>query len=210
MTYDELKEVDRLDTIIKVIEEGTVIKDSTLSLFPLFPDVIIFGDEAWKTNEGIAQFIADFVHPVDEKCVSRFFQEIALRIVSDPYLDDNDTRKNLHVKYRLLYNQHYSLFKKPDALSEWAEMRGVYFWHEYIIQSKRAEQFKRIIKKQDDDELFKISYKIKRVYGFTDREITYLQYFCSQAKLNDLDSSLNVALYNWSKKKKTGKSTVSE
>lgn len=210
MTYDELKEVDRLDAVRMVLPEGAIIKDGTLNVFPYYPDIIIFGDEYCETNEGIARFIAEFVHPVDEKDVSRFFQEIARRIVSDPILDDVDTRKNVHVNYRLLYNQHYSLFKKPDALSEWAEMRGVYFWHEYIIQSKRAEQFKRIIKKQDDDELFKISYKIKMVYGFNDREITHLQYFCSQAKLNDLDSSLNVALYNWSKKKKTGKSTVSE
>lgn len=210
MTYDELKEVDRLDAVRMVLPDGTAVTDRTLNFFPYYSDIIVFGNEYCESNEGIAKFIDEYVCPENEKDVTAFFQEIARRIVSDPILDDVDTRKNTHVNYRLLRDQHYSLFKKPDALSEWSEMRGIYFWHEYIIQSRRQEQFKKIVKKQDDDELFKISYKVKKVYGFSEREITYLQYFCSQAKLDDLDSSLNVSLYNWSKKKFTGKSTVSE
>jgi hypothetical protein len=74
---------------------------------------------------------------------------------------------------------------------------------------RRSEQFKNILKEQEDKELIKISKKIQQIYSFTEMEMIYLQYFCSQSKLDDLDPSLNTLIYLWGKQKKTGKSTVS-
>ena len=55
----------------------------------------------------------EYVCPENEKDVTAFFPgKLPARIVSDPILDDVDTRKNAHVNYRLLRDQHYSLFQK--------------------------------------------------------------------------------------------------
>lgn len=210
MNYSALKRLDRIDAARMVLEGEVSLGDKRLNYLPYYPDVVVYGDTYAESYDGIADFLIKYVQPESERDVSIFFEQIARRIVSDPLLDDSETRKHIHVNYRILYTQHFSLFKKPDTLSEWAEMRGTYFWYEYIIIARREAEFKKIIKKHDDDELLKISYKIRKVYGFSDREMTYLQYFCSIAKLDDVDSSLNVSLYNWSKKKFTGKSTVSE
>jgi hypothetical protein len=210
MNYDDLKSIPRLDAIRRVLPEGQEMTDKITTVFPYFSDVIIFGGDYWRSNQSIADFINEFMQPANDYEIIQFLQEMVYRIVTDPALSSADSRKYIHVDYQLLYKQHYSLYKSPDALFDWAEAKGTFLWFEFTLSERRKEQFKRIIKAHDEDALFRISRRIKKIYGFTDREVTYLQYFCSQAKLDNLDSSLNTFLYLWSQEKFTGKTTVSE
>lgn len=208
MNYDGLKKVERLEAIRLVLPPGTDLTDRIIESFPYFPEVIIFGGNYWKSNDLIADFINEYVKPKSEKDITKFLQDIVDRITSDPYLYDSDARKTVNIDYKRLYSQHASLYKSPDSLFDWAELKGDFMWFEYILSKRRAEQFENIVKEYDEDAMIKVARKIKQIYDFTEREITYLQYFCSQAKLEDLDPSFNTFLYLWSDEQFTGKSTV--
>ena len=208
MKYAQLKTLDRLEAIKMVLPPEMEVSDNIADTFPQFSEVIVFGGNFWKSNDQIADFINEYIQPKTEKDISEFLQEIAYRIASDRILADSECRKNVNVDYRLLYKQHCSLFKSPDALFDWAEAKGVFIWFEYVLAARRLKQFQNVLKPYSDEGLFKISRKIKSIYNFSEREIIYLQYFCSQAKLEDLDPSLNTFLYLWSDEQFTGKTTV--
>jgi len=210
MEYETLKELDRENAIQKVTPEGTKLNSTIVNQFPEYPDVIVFGGNYWKSNELISDFIDRYIDPKSETDISSFLQEIAYRIVSDPGLAEQETRKNKNIDYQLIYRQHYSLYRSPDMLFDWSESKGTFIWFEHILPKRRQKQFAKIIKDQDDEKLTEISDRIKKIYNFSDLEIIYLQYFCSQTKLDDLDPSLNTVLYLWSKEKMTGKTTISE
>lgn len=208
MNYQQLKLLDRLEAIQMVLPPETDVSDNIADIFPQYSEVIVFGGNYWKSNDLIADFINEFIQPETEKDIVSFLQEIAYRIAADPMLSDTECRKKIAVDYQLLYKQHCSLYRSPDALFDWAESKGVFIWFEYVLANRRLEQFKNVLKPYDDEALFKISRRIKAVYNFTEREMIYLQYFCSQAKLEDLDPSLNTFLYLWSDEQFTGKTTV--
>ena len=210
MNYKKLKEIGRHEAIKMVVPDDVEVTNKIDKYFPFFPDVILFGGNYWKSNELIAQFVDEFVVPKSETDISNFLQDIAYRIVSDPVLAGTDSRKYVNVDYQLIYKQHFSLYRTPDLLFDWAEAKGTFIWFEHILSKRRNEQFVKIKKEQDIEKLKVISEKIKKIYSFSDLEIIYLQYFCSQTKLDDLDPSLNTFLYMWSKEQFTGKTTVSE
>ena len=210
MTYKELKEMARIDAIKAVLPPDFELADEHLASFPLNPDVIIFGGNYWKSNEGIAEFIEKYVNPQSEKDIQNFFNEFVYRIVEDPHLCIDSNRKMMNVAYTLLYKQYYSLFSNPTKVSDYAEASGTFFWFDSILKKRREIQFQKIKKAQDDAALAEISAKIKAVYNFKEAEMIYLRYFCSQTKLDDFDASLNTFIYLWSKEKGTGKTTVGE
>ena len=210
MTYNELTRLPRIDAIKIVLPDSTEINDKIVNAFPYYPEVIVFGGDYWRSNERIADFVREFIQPETDKEIVSFLQEIAYKITSDPVLSTSDSLKGAHVDYQLLHKQHYSLYRSPDALFDWAEAKGAFLWFEYVLAERRKGQFAKIMKEQDDEALTSISRRIRKIYKLSDREITYLQYFCSQAKSDGLDSSLNTFLYIWSKEKGTGKTTVSE
>lgn len=210
MNYEELKKIDRYDAIKMVIPKDTKIDTRLDNSFPDEPEVIIFGGY-YKQTESVAQFITEFVNPKKEEDIRLFLEDIAFSISEDRTLDSAELRKNVYTSYSIMYDQYNRMVRRnPDALSDWASSRATYIWFEYILMKRREQQFIKIIKSQDNDALNEITAKIKKIYNFTDIEIIYLKYFCSQAKLSDLDASLNTFLYLWSKEKKTGKTTVSE
>jgi hypothetical protein len=209
MTYEELKEMDQRDAICKVMSRSE-IDDKLTRNFPLFADIIIFGNEYWKSNELIVDFINEYLDPKSENDLSKFFTEIVYRIASDPCLDDTTMRKQIHVNYRLMYKSYLRMFSHPDSLNDWAEQKATFLWYEFILAKKRIDKFRAIVKRLEPEKLSTISKQVQDVYSLTDNEIIYLQYFCSQTKLDDLDASLNTFLYIWSNEKFTGKTTVSE
>lgn len=212
MTYDELKEIDRLEAIKMVADlpPGYDLRENEINRFPLFPDVIVFGDDYWGDVEKMTEFIDTYVKPKSEKETSKFLNDIAKRTCLDPVMDCTETRNQLSAEYKLMYKSYIKLFNHPDSRGDWAEQKGTFIWFEHILPLKRKSQFLKIVKNQDDEKLKKISARIKQIYGFSDREIIYLQYFCSQSKSDTLDASLNTFLYIWSAEKFTGKTTVSE
>lgn len=208
MTYEQLKGIDRKEAI-KMIFIDYIDETRVLNRFPSLSDVIVFGGHYWKNNELIVDFINEYVFPDNEKDIQLFLQEIAYRISSDPILTSNELRKNVDNDYSIIYDQYNKMIRRsPDTLIDWSEQKATFIWYEYILSSRREVQFKRIVKEQDTHKLNEISARIKQIYKFSDIEMIYLKYFCSQSKLNDLDTSLNTTLYLWSKEKKTGKSTV--
>ena len=211
MNYSEIKNLSRLDAIrIAQADDGLELSDGDMMQFPFSPEVIIFGAMDWEKNDTVARFVIDYVQPQIEQDVSNFLMDITRSICYDTFMDDAELRKQLNVAYRMLYKAYLRMYSHPDSLAEWAEAKGTYIWLEYILSKRREEQFKKIIKMQDNEALRAISARIKQIYGFSDREMIYLQYFCSQTKCDDLDASLNTFLYIWSKEKFTGKTTVSE
>lgn len=210
MTYHELTRLPRLDAIKMVLPDSIEINDKIVNSFPYYPEVIVFGGDYWRSNERIADFVREFIQPESDKEIVYFLQEIAYKITSDPVLSASESLKGAHVDYQLLHKQHYSLYRSPDALFDWAEAKGAFLWFEYVLAERRKGQFAKIMKAHDDEALTAISRRIRKIYKLSEREITYLQYFCSQAKSDGLDSSLNTFLYIWSKEKGTGKTTVSE
>lgn len=209
MRYKDLKLLSRADAIKMVLpNEYEELTSEMLPNFPMLPDVIIFGSEAWKGTNELIDFIEKYVSPKNEEDLWFFLSELALNICTDSIMSQNDRRKDLLINYQLVYKQYISLFNHPDKLRDWAESTGTYLWFEFILPERRKEQFEKIRKKQDNKEMRRVSLEIQKVYNFSDLEIKYLQYFCSQAKCDDLDASLNTLIYLWSKEKKTGKTTV--
>ena len=208
MTYEELKKIDR-EEAIKIVTGNTDVKRSDFSDFPDRPDVIVFGGGYCDSEREIVKFIEKYIEPKNEFQVQDFLGDISLRITRDRILSDKDALKKTLVRYQQLYRMYDSLFASPTKRIDWSTAYGTYMWYNYIVKERREAQFKNIVKEHDQSALDEISKKIKRVYKFSDREILYLQYFCSQAKRDDLDPSLNTILYLWSKAQMTGKSTVS-
>lgn len=209
MTYKELKELERIEAIRLVCPPEYKLTVGDENLFPEKSEVIVFGGNYSDSDDDIVNFINEFVHPETEKDVQDFFRDIAKSITHDPVLADNEAMKAVTINYKLLYKQHIFLYSSPDKLGDWSKAKGTYIWLTEILTKRRHEQFLKIKKPMDSFALDEISLKIKKVYGFSDLEIIYLQYFCSQSKLDDLDPSNNTFLYCWSKKKRTGKTTVS-
>jgi len=208
MNYEQLKELDRTEAIKMVLPDGFVLNDFHLKMFPQKSEVIVFGGNYWRTDASVIDFIEKYVEPNNEVDIQDFFSEMGYTIVSDPILSNNDLLKQVNVDYKLIYEQHRSLFKHPDRCNDWAQSKGTYIWFSLILPKRRQEQFVKIKKELEIDKLRKISAKIKKTYNFSDRDIMYLQYFCSQTKLDNLDPSLNTFLYLWSKEQFTGKTTV--
>jgi len=211
MKYEELKELDRNKAIKMVTDEEVEINTFVSNQFPYYSDVIIFGGHFWRTNELIAKFIDEYVQPKKEEDISDFLQEIAHRISTDPTLSNKDLIKNVNIDYSIIFDQYNRLIRNsPNKLIDWAEGNGTFFWFEHILPKRRDAQFQKIKKELDQAKLDKISSRIKNIYKFSEKEILYLQYFCSQVKCDELDVSLNTFLYLWSKEKRTGKTTISE
>jgi hypothetical protein len=210
MNYEQLKVLDRDDAISMVIPKGEKINTQIRQLFPHNPEVIIFGDY-WKTNDLIADFINKYVKPENEQKICEFLQDIAYSISSDRVLSNNEARKNVNIDYSIIFDQYNRMLRRnPDTLFDWAEAKATFIWFEYILFKRREAQFIQIVKEQDNEKLSEISSQIKKIYNFSDLEMIYLKYFCSQSKIDGLDASLNTFIYLWSKEKFTGKTTVSE
>lgn len=207
MDYGELKKIDK-HTAMKIAVEGEFDFHAYKNSFPDSPAVIVYGSMAWESVDKTIDFINEYVNPKSEKELHRFLEDICKEIVGDERLDSNDYRQQLLVQYRMLYKQHLPLFGGPNKLTEWAESYGTYIWYSSILKERRQKQFLKIIKEHEQDKLDAVSAKIKSIYKFTDKEILYLQYFCSQTKCDDLDPTLNTMLYLWSNTKGTGKTTV--
>jgi hypothetical protein len=211
MTYNDLKKLDRNKAIRMILQDDIKIDTKIENMFPDAPDVIVFGGEYWKTNDLIANFISKFVQPANENDICEFLQDIAYRISSDTTLSNNELRKNVYIDYSIIFDQYNRMIRRnPDTLFDWAESKATFIWFEYILLKRREQQFKKILKVQDNEKLSQISARVKQIYGFSDIEMIYLKYFCSQSKVDDLDASLNTFIYLWSKEKFTGKTTVSE
>ena len=208
MTYKELKELERIEAIKLVCPPEYKLTVGDENLFPEKSEVIVFGGNYSDSDDDIVNFINEFVHPETEKDVQDFFRDIAKSITHDPVLADNEAMKAVTINYKLLYKQHIFLYSSPDKLGDWSKAKGTYIWLTEILTKRRHEQFLKIKKPMDSFALDEISLKIKKVYGFSDLEIIYLQYFCSQSKLDDLDPSINTFLYCWSTEQMTGKTTV--
>lgn len=207
MTYDQLKEMDR-ETAIKIISPSiTEINTRIENAYPANSDIIIFGGY-WRTDELVAKFIDEYVDPKSEKDITNFFHELVYRICSDGSMYNQKQRDNLERDYQLIFQQYGKMYNHPDSVANWAESKATYIWFEYILPNRRKEQFLKIKKQHDIERLKEVSAKIKEIYNFTDLEIIYLEYFCSQTKLDELDPSLNTLLYFWSKEKNTGKTTI--
>ena len=139
MTYNELKEMARIDAIKAVLPPDFELADEHLASFPLNPDVLSLAVITWKSNEGIAEFIEKYVNPQSEKDIQSFFNEFVYRIVEDPHLCIDSNRKMMNVAYTLLYKQYYSLFSNPTKVSDYAEASGTFFG---LIQSlKKGAKF---------------------------------------------------------------------
>jgi hypothetical protein len=208
MNYEQLKQLDRIEAIKMVFPSDSALIDFHLKKYPQNPEVIIFGDRAWESENNVVDFIEKYVEPNSEEDIQIFFSDICRSIVRDKVLSNNDLLKQVDVDYKLIYIQHISLFKHPDRCNDWAQSKGTYIWFSLILPKRRQAQFVKIKKELELDKLRKISAKIQKTYKFSDRDIMYLQYFCSQTKLDDLDPSLNTFLYLWSKEQFTGKTTV--
>jgi len=207
MTYTQLEDLTAIEAVEMVA--GDVNVDSeVLAQIPTSPLVIIFGWKYWSSNKLIAEFVDEYVNPKDEGELADFFHYLGLTINRDPKLYKADSLKLMNIDYQLLYQQHRGLFRSPEMLDDWANNRSVYVWFDQILPEKRRVQFQKILKEQNDAALEEATKQIREVYSFSDLEITYLQYFCSQTKLDGFDTSLNIMLYVWSKLKGTGKSTV--
>lgn len=209
MNYDELKKLDREVAIKMVIPKGVKIDTKISNMFPMSPEVIVYGGHYWKSNDLIAEFVNEFIQPENEQEICDFLQDIAYKISADTVLSNNDLRKNVNIDYSIIFDQYNRMIRRsPNTLFTWAKSTSTYLWFEYILPKQRQEQFIKIVKEQDTEKLNEIASRVKQIYGFSDIEIIYLKYFCSQSKLNNLDVSLNTVLYFWSKQKMTGKSTI--
>lgn len=211
MTYNELKNLSIKEAIkkIAVLPDGYEITSRDEAAFPSYPDVIVFGGHYWKSYETLSEFIDEYVQPTSEQDIASFLREIAYRIATDPGLSTPEIRKNKNIDYSIIFDQYNKIVRySPTKLNDWSETVSIYLWFEFVLLKRRGDRFKTIIKDYDSEKFHAISAKVKKIYGFSDLEMIYLQYFCSQSKLDDLDPSLNTLLYLWSKEKMTGKTTV--
>lgn len=209
MTFDELNALEKIEAVKMVVPENVELKEKDLHKFPDDPAVIVYVGNYSESDDQFCEFIEKFDTPDSEIDVQNFLEVISKKIVKDPILSDKETIKNVDITYSIVFDQYNRLIRRsPDSLHDWAEAKGTFLWYDSILPKRRHKQFLKIKKVQDNEAMEDISSKIKKIYGFADLEITYLQYFCSQSKLDDLDPSLNTMLYLWSKEQYTGKTTV--
>lgn len=140
--------------------------------------------------------------------------KVAKKTILDPVFFDKKKQK----LYPPLFNFFLycnNLQKKGNTTEAIAAVASL-AWYSTIAPRKRDKKLRDFFGiKADFDVFCEAAEKLKEIYGFSNKDIDALRYFCCQAKFdylnkNKFDSSLNKTLYLWSEEKGTGKSTFSK
>lgn len=130
-------------------------------------------------------------------------------VLQDGYLRDKRTKEDKPTDYAL-YCRVKKIMEAPTAertIAAQAAQMWLGNFERKTLESRRKKTFGGA----KDAKACKDAYKaLMAVYGFGEREMEYLRYFVCQARRDGSDPALNRALYLWSGRKMTGKTTVSK
>lgn len=137
------------------------------------------------------------------------------KTIFNEYLDEPAflDKKNIEKLYKrrgLMYStQMENIGRNVDNLEKWSEGTANQLWFGKYALDCITEKFNELMKCEQTDELYKKSViTLKDAFRFSDLQIEMLKYFVCQSKEANCPASLNKALYFWSDKKGTGKTTV--
>lgn len=109
----------------------------------------------------------------------------------------------------MYYEQMKNICKGIDNKEKWVEGTANQLWFGTYALKCITDKFNKLMQCEQSDVLYKKSViAIKEAFRFSDLQIEMLKYFVCQSKEGNCPSSLNKALYFWSDKKGTGKTTV--
>jgi hypothetical protein len=109
----------------------------------------------------------------------------------------------------MYYEQMKGICKGIDNREKWVEGTANQLWFGTYALKCITDRFNKLMECEQSDELFKKSViDLKDSFHFSDLQIEMLKYFVCQSKDANCPASLNKALYFWSDKKGTGKTTV--
>lgn len=82
-------------------------------------------------------------------------------------------------------------------------------WYGSLAKKHLKERTDKMFKVEPNKEKFEaIVERIKKVWGFNDKDIDSLRYFVCQTKHENHNPSMNKSIYLWSEEKQTGKTTI--
>lgn len=82
-------------------------------------------------------------------------------------------------------------------------------WNGIICRRNLAENVSKIFKdKPDKQKYLDAVSKIRKIWGFTEKQIDAIRYFVCQTRHENHNPSMNKDLYLWSRAKQTGKTTI--
>jgi len=143
----------------------------------------------------------------DEREVAQSIRRCYECIIADAYLRSDDVRKNnpILLSFYNRYKKHYTTI----AFEGYCENTAKQMWLSFFAKKKRDEQLAKLIQSTPQQELYEqASERLKKIYKFTNEDITKLKLFCVQAlKGRSFPDSLRRMLYLYSEEKKTGKTT---
>ena len=149
---------------------------------------------------------ADNLEVESEKDVYNMVLKSLRRTISEPVFQDNRSLKTFPPFANFFYycqkiDRSGKMHDECTAISKIA-------WNGVIARRNIDERtFKMFL--SPNNEIYKKSVEqIKKVYGYSDKEIDGLRYFVCQTRHNDHNPSLNKSIYHWGDDKQTGKTTV--
>jgi len=147
----------------------------------------------------------DSKHEIKSLC-KRIFNDY----LTDPaFLNPKKFVQIYKQKGYMYFEQMKGICRGIDNREKWIEGTANQLWFGTYALKCITERFNKLMKCEQSEVLYRKSViNLKDAFRFTDLQIEMLKYFVCQSKEGNCPASLNKALYFWSDKKGTGKTTV--
>jgi len=125
------------------------------------------------------------------------------------FLDPKKFMQIYKQKGYMYFEQMKGICKGIDNRERWIEGTANQLWFGTYAMKCITDRVNKLMDVEQSDELYKKSViDLKDAFHFSDLQVEMLKYFVCQSKDANCPRSLNKALYFWSDKKGTGKTTV--
>lgn len=157
-------------------------------------------------NNGLENYINNGSFKSQEE-IEAFISDTFNIVLNDKVLNDSKVSKH-YPRIRNFFT-YCDRIDKAGNLHKEAKKISETCWYGELAKKMLKEKTDKMFSVKPDKEIFKATCKeIKRIYGYTDKEIEAIQYFVCQVKDPKIDPSNNKSIYFWSNKQRTGKTSV--
>lgn len=130
--------------------------------------------------------------------------------LNEPIFRDPKKMVNIYLQRGYMYSEQMKgICKGIDNREKWIEGTANQLWFGTYALKCITDRFQKLMDVEQSEILYKKAViELKEAFHWSDLQIEMLKYFVCQSKEANCPPSLNKALYFWSDKKGTGKTTV--
>ena len=192
MCWDAYPEETHEDVFIR---NGNKLNDLPSS--EIIDIVYIGGIHKWAESltVGSQEYLYESVVTAMRKCIS------------EPVFYDKKKIDSFPVLSNFFY--YCQRLDRSGKIASEAESIADISWNGVICRRNLAENVAKIFKEKPDKQKYLDAVsKIRKIWGFTEKEVDAIRYYVCQVRHEKHNPSMNKCIYLWSKSKQTGKTTI--